>query len=292
MLIFSKKTDITKYISSEKNKNPYISIGFVPTMGALHEGHLSLIKKSKSENNLTVCSIYVNPLQFNDKNDYEKYPRNFSADIELLKSIDCDIAFIPSIEEMIISVDYPDYDLLGLDSVMEGKARPGHFKGVVYIVKKLFDIIKPDKAYFGLKDYQQYLIIKYIVKLFKCNILIIGCPIVRDSDGLALSSRNLRLLPENRLIAPVIFKILKDIKGKFNDLSITQLKELAVNRIDEINKVSEQQTSRYELIKLDYLEIVDKDNLVPISDDSKNNAIACIAVFLGEIRLIDNIFLS
>ncbi len=280
MRVFNKISEITDYLFGIRNEKTDISIGFVPTMGTLHEGHLSLIRKSKSENDITVCSIYVNPLQFNDKSDYEKYPKNFDKDIELLKSIDCDLVFIPSPDEMLPEGDYPDYDLSGLDVVLEGKSRPGHFKGVVYIVKKLLTIVKPDLAYFGLKDFQQYIIVKHAVKLCNLNVLIKGCPIVRDYDGLALSSRNIRLSSENRSIAPVIYKTLKEIKQKYNDLSIEELKQLAINSLKEYNQIS-----------LDYFEIIDMEKLTPISDKNSHNVIACIAVYLQEIRLIDNIIL-
>lgn len=296
MFIFKKIIDITEYVSGiRKGKGTdykstpagvNISIGFVPTMGALHEGHLSLIRKSKAENNITVCSIYVNPLQFNDKDDYEKYPKNFEKDIDILKSTGCDVVFLPGVDEMFPTVDYPDYDHAGLDKVMEGKYRQGHFKGVVYIVKKLFEIVKPDKAYFGLKDFQQYVIIKYIVKLFKLNIEIIGCPIVRDYDGLALSSRNIRLTPEHRLIAPFIYKTLQEVQKKYSDLSIEELKQLVTQRISE-----ERIAKSEELIRLDYFEIVDTETLTPITDKPAHNVIACIAIYLGEIRLIDNVIL-
>ena len=302
MIVFKNISEISDHLNSLKNESKGIYIGFVPTMGALHEGHISLIKKAKSENQIVVCSIYVNPLQFNDKKDYEKYPRNFEADIELLRKADCDIVFTPSTSEMQpgnefkvqsskfkVNSKFPDYDLKGLDKVMEGKFRPGHFRGVVYIVKRFFEIIKPDNAYFGMKDYQQLAIIKYVSSLkfqvssFEHSINIVGCPIVRDSDGLALSSRNMRLNAELRKIAPNIYK------------TLLKVKELYKNSLEEkqsivfLNQWVKDEIEKYHPMKLEYFEIVDRQTLLQVKDSNTNNAIACIAVFLGDVRLIDNI---
>lgn len=286
MKIFNKTSKISEFLSTIRNENKLVNIGFVPTMGALHKGHLSLIKKSKSENNITVCSIYVNPLQFNDKKDFEKYPRNYDIDIELLKRTDCDVIFMPLTEEMQPVGDYHDYDLNGLDKVMEGKFRPGHFRGVVYIVKKFFEIIQPDNAYFGMKDFQQLTIIKYIVNNLRLTtydlrlINIVSCPIIRDSDGLALSSRNIRLSAAQRKIAPNIYKTLLRTKELFKTMSVVQLNQWFKHEIENFTQM-----------KLEYFEIVDKQTLLPVKDKVSDNAIACTAIFLGDIRLIDNIIL-
>ena len=280
MLLFNKTLKLTEHLNQLKLQNNSVSIGFIPTMGALHNGHISLIEKSKIENNITICSIYVNPLQFNDKKDFEKYPRNYEADTEFLKRNGCDIVFIPESDEMQPSGDYPDYDLAGLDNVMEGRYRPGHFRGVVYIVKKFFEIIEPDRAYFGMKDYQQLTIIKYVVKKLKIKTDIIECQILRDFDGLALSSRNVRLSKEQREIAPVIYKTLLRVKKLYISSSLSSINEFVREEIE--NKMS---------MKLEYFEIVDSQTLLPIYFKKEDNVIACIAVFLGEIRLIDNIIL-
>ena len=290
---FYKIKDIQNYLLS---LNKDIKVGFVPTMGALHEGHLSLITKSGQENDITICSIFVNPSQFNDPDDYAKYPRTIDKDIELIKTTEPDVVFIPEVAEMYPApgILLPDYELSGLDKVMEGKYRPGHFKGVVYIVSKFFEILKPDNAYFGLKDFQQFVIIKHIVNTLHLEaknrqlINIIGCPIIRANDGLALSSRNQRLSPALRSIAPALYKsliILKD-NCKPGTVSFAEAKSLAIKYLED-----------YKEIKLDYLEIVDTGTLLPVKDTSyithriSDIYAACIAAFLGEVRLIDNIIL-
>jgi pantoate--beta-alanine ligase len=287
MIVFKNITDITEYLICVRNENKGHNIGFVPTMGALHEGHMSLIRTAKSENQIVVCSIYVNPLQFNNKQDYEKYPRNYSTDLEMLEKADCDIVFLPDTDEMQPKGEYPDYDLNGMDKVMEGKFRPGHFRGVVYIVTKFFEIIKPDNAYFGMKDFQQLTIIKYVVNNLRLTsynlrlINIVGCPIVRDVDGLALSSRNVRLNAEQRNIAPNIYKTLIKVKEFIKTSQVFKTSE-AYQRV-------KKEIEKYQLMKLEYFEIVDIQRLLPIKDNAPDNAIACIAVFLGDTRLIDNI---
>ena len=209
------------------------SIGFVPTMGALHQGHLSLIEKSNLENDYTVCSIFVNPIQFNNPNDLEKYPRNLDGDIEMLNAQLCDFIFAPTVTEM-----YPKYlpkeeFYFGyLEEVMEGKFRPGHFYGVAVVVKRLFDIVEPNKAYFGIKDFQQLTIIRELVRYSQLPIEIVACPIIREADGLAMSSRNVRLSKEQRQAAPFIYQTLLKVKKKATELPIEELKAWTISQIN------------------------------------------------------------
>lgn len=256
-------------------------IGFVPTMGALHEGHLSLIRKCKEENDITVVSIYVNPTQFNDKEDFIKYPRMLDSDLEKLSKIDCDVVFCPDDKEMYPEKDERVFDFGGLDKVMEGKHRPGHFNGVAQIVTKLFDIIKPHRAYFGKKDFQQLTIIKYLVKNLNIPIEIVGCPTVREQDGLAMSSRNMLLNEEERRIAVELSKMLFFVKDNYKNFKT----------LEEIYNFVYKHFEKIPLINLEYFEIVNDNNLQRINniDDIGPGVTACIAAKVGKIRLIDNI---
>ncbi|NTW31186.1 MAG: pantoate--beta-alanine ligase [Bacteroidetes bacterium] len=277
MQIFYTISKIKKYISEHKNKK--ISIGFVPTMGALHKGHISLIDRAKAENDICICSIFVNPIQFNNKEDLLNYPRHLENDITQLIAVNCDILFAPSEKEMYPVPDNTIYNLGGLDKFMEGKFRLNHFNGVAVIVKKLFEIVEPNRAYFGAKDFQQLVVIKYLVKKYSIPVEIISCNIVREDDGLALSSRNARLTKEERAIAPFIHQILLKAKEKSRTNSVNEIK----------NMVSEEINAK-PLIKLEYFEIVNKSTLENIEKiDDFSDCIACIAVFVGNIRLIDNI---
>jgi pantoate--beta-alanine ligase len=250
-------------------------------MGALHEGHLSLIRRSTDENTLTVCSVFVNPIQFNTKKDLDNYPRTLDIDLKILEKTGCDVVFIPGEEEM-----YPkgepgsiDIDFGHLDKILEGKFRPGHFKGVAIVVKKLFEIIEPHKAYFGKKDYQQLLVISEMVKKFNLPVRVVPCLTVREPDGLAMSSRNMRLTAGEREIAPLIYETLSDVKEKAGTLPVNTLKEWAVKKINE-NPAFE----------VEYIEIADKNTLLPLENwESKEKAIVLAAVKLNEIRLIDNL---
>jgi pantoate--beta-alanine ligase len=258
-----------------------LSIGFVPTMGALHEGHLNLISRSKQENDLTVCSIFVNPIQFNNKEDLAKYPRTLDRDCLLLEAFGCDLVFTPDADEM-----YPEseparlnLDFGMLDKVMEGKFRPGHFNGVAIVVKKLFDIVQPTRAYFGKKDFQQLAIIKFMVKALNLPVEVVPCETIRDPDGLAMSSRNARLSASDRILAPVIYKVLQKIRTDAGQISVYELLAWAISKIEE--NVG---------FRVEYLEIADNENLIPIEDwTNKARAVAFIAVFVGDVRLIDNI---
>jgi len=269
--------EIKKYISEQKSRD--ISIGFVPTMGALHFGHISLINRAKQENDICICSIFVNPTQFNNKEDLLNYPRHIESDIKYLASVNCDILFAPSEKEMYPEPDNTIYKLGGLDVVMEGKYRPNHFNGVAIIVKKLFDIIEPQKTYFGEKDFQQLAVIKYLVKEYSVPVEIISCPTYRETDGLAMSSRNIRLTKEERKVAPYIYKTLLKAKDLSRKKNVNDIKQFVLKEFQKKPNLN-----------LEYFEIVDKETLKNIEQfDDFNNCIGCIAVFLGKVRLIDNI---
>jgi len=251
-------------------------------MGALHQGHLELIKQAKAENDIVVVSIFVNPIQFNNKEDLLKYPRNFDADAAMLESIGCDVIFHPDVAEIYPEPDHSIYDFGMLDKVMEGKFRPGHFNGVAIVVKRLFEIVLPDNAYFGEKDYQQLQVIKALVIQKQIPVNIIACPIVREADGLAMSSRNVRLTAEQREIAPIIYCLLQKAKLEMINFSPSALTEWVI-----------QEFESYRNFRLEYFEIADATTLLPLLNwDDSDAAIACIAVYLGDVRLIDNIKLK
>jgi pantoate--beta-alanine ligase len=264
------------------------SIGLVPTMGALHQGHLTLIYRAKAENDFVVCSIFVNPFQFNNKEDLEKYPRTFDADFRLLESEGCDLIFAPEVNEMYPNNNEPlaVYDLNGLDLPMEGEFRPGHFQGVCVIVNKLFNIINPNRAYFGEKDFQQLAIIRHMAKGQNPDVNIVGCSIVRDADGLAMSSRNMRLSASERQIAPMIYKTLQQAKFK-----IEALKEIDLSP-NLLKQWISDQISSYSPLRPEYVEVVDRYTLQPVNDwNGSKEVIVCVAVYDGSVRLIDNIVL-
>ncbi|MBO4656105.1 MAG: pantoate--beta-alanine ligase [Bacteroidales bacterium] len=253
------------------------SVGLVPTMGALHDGHLSLLKRAKAENEVVVCSIFVNPVQFNNPVDLEKYPRDVEGDLKLINPY-VDVVFTPTAEEVFPEPPKEVYDFGKLDKVMEGAFRPGHFNGVGIIVKRLLDWTTPDKAYFGEKDFQQLVIIKHLVKQYQLKTQIVPCPIVREASGLAMSSRNQRLSVENRMKAANIYRILTESLD-LKDAPVQEIKDFVIN---EINKIDG--------FKLDYFEIVDDMSLQPVEfKDLSNGIIGCIAVYVGDVRLIDNI---
>jgi pantoate--beta-alanine ligase len=259
------------------------SLGFIPTMGALHKGHLSLINRAKLENDFIVVSIFVNPTQFDNKQDLLKYPRTLKKDLALLESVDCDFVFAPSAQEIYndnIGVSQFDFD--GLEFEMEGKHRSGHFNGVGTIVKKLFEIVKPTRAYFGEKDFQQLQIIKKLVQTNKIPVQIIGCEIYRENDGLAMSSRNTRLTKVQRNEATFIYKTLNTAKEKFSNNSIT-----------EVIKWIENEFEKNAILELEYFEIANIKTLKSAKrKSSKSNYRAFIAAFAGDVRLIDNIALN
>jgi pantoate--beta-alanine ligase len=277
MLVFTQIAQLKQFLKEKGTK----TIGFVPTMGALHKGHVSLIEEAKKNVDITICSIFVNPIQFNDKKDLEKYPRPLESDIRILESASCDVLFNPTAAEV-----YPDgkHELLSLDfgildKVMEGAFRPGHFKGVAIVVKRLFEIVEPDYAYFGEKDYQQLAIIKSMVKQLNLSVKIVGCPIIREANGLAMSSRNTLLNSEEKNIASKISMVLFLAKKKSAHLTVHELKEFVKS---EINKTQS--------MRLEYFEIADAETLAPVFDWEKGKKlVGCIAVYVGNTRLIDNI---
>jgi len=315
MLVFEKINDLKKHLHALRKRGD--TIGFVPTMGALHKGHVSLIERSKSENEVTVCSIFVNPTQFNDKNDLDKYPRTLESDKKMLEKAACDILFVPSVKEMYPSgtedkgrakeggignkdlgiegaelknpkstvpnpKSYLDVNLGDLDKVMEGARRPGHFNGVMQVVSKLFDVVEPDRAYFGQKDFQQQAIIKEMTRQMNYGIQIVTCPIMREADGLAMSSRNVRLKPSERAVAGVISETLFMVQKLADKLAV-----------DELTLLVESEIAEASLMELDYFEIADAKTLQRVTDLSKaESAVACIAVKLGVVRLIDNVILK
>lgn len=281
MKIFEKKSDLKTYIRSLKTQNK--SIGFVPTMGALHQGHLSLVKQAKKKNDIVVVSIFVNPTQFDNADDLQKYPKTISADTALLESVACDVVFIPSVKEVYEdNVTAQKFDFDGIEHQMEGKFRAGHFDGVGTIVKALFDMVTPDIAYFGKKDFQQLQIIKKLVKKYDLPVQIKGRPIFREADGLAMSSRNARLSKAHRAAAPFIYKTLKKAKRKFGTKSVT-----------EIIQWVEKQFQKQPLLELEYFTIAEEKTLLPATERLPGKKYrAFVAVFAGDIRLIDNIRLK
>ena len=254
-------------------------VGLVPTMGALHAGHASLVKRSVNENVVTVVSVFVNPTQFNDKNDLVKYPRTLDADCKLLEACGATYTFAPSVEEMYPEPDTRQFSYAPMDTVMEGAFRPGHFNGVCQIVSKLFEAVKPHRAYFGEKDFQQLAIIHEMVRQMQFDLEIIGCPIVREEDGLALSSRNARLSAEERENA------LKISQTLFKSRTFA-----ATHTVSETQKFVEDAIAAAPGLRLEYFEIVDGNTLQKVGNwDQTSYAVGCITVFCGDVRLIDNI---
>lgn len=281
MKIFTRKSELKEFLSTQKKDEK--SIGFVPTMGALHQGHLSLIKRAKKKHDLAVVSVFVNPTQFDNKEDLAKYPKTYDNDVALLESVNCDVLFFPSVEEIYAeNVASEKFDFDGLEHQMEGKFRDGHFDGVGTIVKTLFEIVEPNTAYFGKKDFQQLQIIKKLVEKYELPVIVKGRPIFREEDGLAMSSRNTRLTEEYREAAPFIYKTLKKAKKKFGSKSP-----------EELTKWVEKQFKKHPLLELEYFTIADEKTLQTATKKEANTKYrAFIAVFAGDIRLIDNIRLK
>ncbi len=280
MILFKKAADITSWLL--KSKAAGKKIGFIPTMGALHPGHISLIKASKKAGSISVCSIFVNPAQFNDAKDFDNYPSTIEKDIDALEKAGCDILFLPSVSEM-----YPagmgnakTYDLGYLETVLEGEYRPGHFQGVCLVVHRLLNIIPADDLYLGQKDYQQCMVIKKLVELEKINTTIHICPTLRETSGLAMSSRNMRLTEESQKQALKIFETLSYLKNNSKPGNLTALKQTAIDNLTNAG------------FKVDYIEIADAGNLDIINHwDGNSKLVAVAAAFLGEVRLIDNMLL-
>lgn len=281
MQIITTKQELLRQVEACKQQSK--TIGFVPTMGALHEGHASLVRRAVSENNVCFVSVFVNPTQFNNKEDLAKYPRDLNRDAKLLESLGAQYVFAPTPEEMYSAEEMNttfSYDFEGLDQVMEGKMRPGHFNGVVQVVSRLFYLVQPDKAYFGEKDYQQLAIIHQMVERSSLkgtfgDLQIIGCPIVRAESGLALSSRNERLSEAEKDTATNIYKTLKESVKWAKNASVSEVEQRVVDTINAI-----------EGLEVEYYEIVDQTTLLPAKDFS--HAIGCVTVYCGPVRLIDN----
>lgn len=279
MKIITTNQELIHSISDERLLGR--SIGFVPTMGALHQGHLDLIRASLDRNCYTVCSIFVNPTQFNDPKDLEKYPRTLSSDSEMLLKAGCDLLFAPDVAEIYPKVPdtTPSFDMIGMDRVMEGKFRPGHFDGVVQVVYRLLDLVKPDHLFMGLKDYQQQAIIGRMILALNLPVFLVSVETTREEDGLAMSSRNARLTPEWRQKAPIIFETLQAVKtdvlaGK----NISRIEAFYFSKLTELG------------FRMEYLEICNPLTLQPISH-FRDKAVVCIALWAGDVRLIDNILI-
>lgn len=282
MIIFKKTTDLAKWLDAQRKDGN--NIGFVPTMGALHPGHLSLIDTAKKENRVTICSIFVNPTQFNNPTDFKKYPITIEKDIEMLETAGCDILFFPAVTEI-----YPDgitekknYPLGFIETILDGKYRPGHFQGVCMVVERLLEIVNPHNLYLGQKDYQQCLVIKKLIDMIdQPSITIHICPTLREADGLAMSSRNMRLNENERAIAPAIYKAMLFIKDHIETGDLTPIRNEA---IEMLNKVG---------FKTDYIEIADAATLTLLNEwDGQQKIVVLAAAFLHEVRLIDNMSLN
>ncbi|MDR0413893.1 MAG: pantoate--beta-alanine ligase [Prevotellaceae bacterium] len=280
MEIVKTVKELRQLLPEEADKGQVV--GFVPTMGALHRGHLSLVQRCKKECSVAVVSIFVNPTQFNDKSDLKRYPRTLSADTQLLQAAGCDVAFAPDEREIYPELDTRTFDFGLLDKVMEGERRPGHFNGVAQVVSRLLHVVTPQRAYFGEKDFQQLAIVTELVRRLDLPVEVVRCPIVREPDGLAMSSRNALLSPEQRAAAPAIARTLFAAVDKVCSLSLPELKQFVADAIADGGR-----------LKLDYFEVVNALTLQPVASlDDDVPKQACIAVYAGEIRLIDNVRLT
>ncbi len=279
MELFETREKLNSCIKLYKQEGKVV--GFVPTMGALHNGHISLVKQAKESCDVVVVSIFVNPTQFNDPKDLERYPRTLENDVKMLESVGCDIVFAPTVKEIYPEPDNRQFDFGYIGQIMEGPKRPGHFNGVAQVVSRLFDLVEPDKAFFGMKDFQQIAIIRSMVSQLNYNIEIVSCPIIREDDGLAMSSRNRLLTPEHRETAPNIHKVLSQAVEIHNTMSVNELKEWIINSINS-----------NPLLEVEYVEIVDEMSLKITEDwNEPGRKVICITVYAGEIRLIDNIII-
>jgi pantoate--beta-alanine ligase len=255
------------------------TVGLIPTMGALHQGHLKLVERCRNENDITIASIFVNPIQFNNSNDLAKYPRTLERDTALLNGVGCHAVFCPTANDMYPVKPRITLDFGALDKILEGKFRPGHFSGVGIVVAKLFNIIQPDTAYFGLKDYQQFLVVTELVRDFGFHVKLVGCEIVREPDGLAMSSRNQRLSPEDRQKANLIYQVLQKSKTQLDKSDLSLIKSEAEQLLQQQN------------IRLEYLELANRDTLEILTNFNPSiPSILLMAAYVGEVRLIDNLF--
>ena len=278
MRVFTTTREIQQYLADLRNKG--LSTGFVATMGALHQGHLSLIQQAKKDNDLVICSIFVNPTQFNDPADLEKYPRPIAHDTQMLEQAGCDILFNPKVSEMYADNEHWHLALGEIEHLLEGKFRPGHYQGVTQVVYKLFNILKPNTAYFGQKDYQQIMVITKMVELLNLPVKLIMCPILREEDGLAMSSRNIHLTAEDRLHSIILSKTLNWVRENFDSNNIAELQNKAAERINAEDGVS-----------LEYFELADGDSLHPANQATKK-VVALVAARVGKTRLIDNVLIN
>jgi len=284
---FYSKMQVVKHINelrlvvNDKRKEG-LSIGLVPTMGALHQGHLSLVEQAGKQTGFVVVSIFVNPTQFNDQGDLERYPRNLQKDIDFLSQSSCGLIFAPDADEIYPEPDTRQFDFGPLEQVMEGKFRPGHFNGVAQVVSRLFEIVQPDKAFFGQKDFQQMTIIKEMVRKLNLPVEIVSCPIIREADGMAMSSRNMLLSPDERKNAVVISATLFEAVNKAGQLNVQELCRWVIERINE-----------NAFLNTEYFEIVNADTLIAVINwEEPGIKVGCIAVHCGSIRLIDNVVIS
>lgn len=281
MQVITTKKELGDALDASRSQGK--TIGLVPTMGALHQGHASLVRRSVKENDVTVVSDFVNPTQFNDKNDLANYPRTLDADRQLLESLGADIVFAPSVEEMYPEPDTRHFSYPPTDTVMEGKYRPGHFNGVCQIVSKLFYAVRPTRAYFGEKDFQQIAVIRRMAKISGFDSLeIVACPIVREADGLALSSRNVRLTPENRAVAPNIHRILDESRSYARNHTVDETIKWVT---ESINAFGPLQVEYYAIVHPLTMQAIDKWP----ADNDPERPTGCVTVYCGDVRLIDNI---
>lgn len=279
MQVLKTAAEIQDFTSKQRLNSRII--GFIPTMGALHAGHISLIHASKRENDLTICSVFVNPTQFNEPADFQKYPRQVENDLKKLKDAGCDVAFVPSVNDVYPVPDQTSYDLGVVATVIEGAHRPGHFNGVASVVKRLLELVQPHNAYFGLKDYQQYLVIQKLADAYHLDVNIVGCPILREESGLAMSSRNQLLSEKGKAIAHNLHKSLVLVKDASNHYSAAELEKIGMSYLES-----------KEGVEPEYFVVVDRNNLGPASNQGSNNRIALLAARVEGVRLIDNMFLS
>lgn len=280
MYLFKRTDELQTYLDSVRSGNR--SFGFVPTMGALHEGHLALVRRAKMENQVTISSIFVNPTQFDEAADLEKYPRTPAKDVEMLYRVGNEVLFMPEVKEIYPEGEKMDatFDFGGLDHTMEGRFRPGHFQGVAEVVSRLLRIVRPHRLYLGQKDFQQYVIVREMVRQLKLEVEVVRCPIVREKNGLAMSSRNVRLTPAERERAGLLYRTLQEARALSVDHSPGEVKTRAL------------QTLRQPGIEPEYFEIVDARTLQPVSRfDQAETVVACTAVRVGDVRLIDNLLL-
>jgi pantoate--beta-alanine ligase len=274
MQVISTVTELSEWVADRSSLGQ--SIGLVPTMGALHEGHLSIVRKAKAENDVVVVTVFVNPTQFNNSEDLRRYPRDFDADRSLLVSVGADIMFHPSVEEVYPEDRQVNYDLDGLDTLMEGAHRPGHFSGVVQVVNRFFELISPANAYFGEKDFQQLAIIRHMTKKLGHAVNIVGCPTVREQSGLAMSSRNMLLTPHWRQKARVINQVLQEARDELKYKEPEDVVRCGISKMEQAG------------LRPEYFELIHPDTLSRLSDVSASSVQACIAAWAADVRLIDN----